>query len=86
MNMMVCSKHASLVKEWSLDGFPNFDDLRTSCLFGNCFLPFIFDSIISVVVTGIFLLMHSLIFILLFRSVLNVEVIANFWSSSVIFL
>ena len=78
MNMMVCSKHASLVKEWSLDGFPNFDDLRTSCLFGNCFLPFIFDSIISVVVTGIFLLMHSLIFILLFRSVLNVEVIANF--------
>ena len=78
MNMTVCSKHASLVKEWSLDGFPNFDDLRTSCLFGNCFLPLIFDSIISVVVTGIFSFKHSLIFMLLFKLVVNVEVIANF--------
>jgi len=84
--MMVCSKQASPVKEWSLDGFPNFEDLRISCLFGNCFLPLIFDSIISDVVTGIFLSTISLVFILLFKLVLNVEVIANFLSSSVIFL
>ena len=76
--MMVCSKHASLVKEWSLHGFPKVDDLRTSCLFGNFFLPFIFDSIISVVVTGTFSLKHSLMFMLFFKLVLNVEVIANF--------
>ena len=84
--MMVCSKQASLVKEWSLDGFPNVDGFSTSCLDGKFYLPFMSDSMFFVTVTGIDSLMHSLILILLFRVVLNVEVIASFWSSCAIFL
>ena len=83
---MMCSKQASLVKEWSMDGFPNVDAISTSCLDGKFCLPFMSDSMFSVTVTGIDSLIHSLILILLFKVLLNVEVIASFWSSCVIFL
>jgi len=74
----MCSKQASLVKEWSMDGFPNVDDFSTSCLDGKFCLPFMSDSMFSVTVTGIDSLIHSLILILLFKVVLIVEVIASF--------
>ena len=73
---MVCSKQASLEKEWCLDDLPNVEEIRTSSFVGNHCLPVMSDSISSV--SGNNLLIHSLILVLLFRVILDVKVIANF--------
>ena len=61
-------------------------DFRTSCLDGMCRLPFISNLMFSVTVSGSDSLTHYLIFMLFFKVVLAVKVIANRWSSLVILL